>query len=79
MSAPFKDPIAHTARLANDKSQPASLETVAAILTRCKGSSLSQDWLEPNQAHPELDHLLLSDEERNVHIFRSWLTNWPRV
>src|SRR5580700_2879559 len=67
MSAPFKDPIAHTAGLANDKSQPASLESVAAILTRCK-APLSQDWLGRTKRTPELDHLLLSDEERNVHL-----------
>jgi hypothetical protein len=67
MSAPFKDPIAHTARLANDKSQPASIEGVAAIQTRCK-AALIQAWLVRTNRTPELDHLLLSDEERTVHL-----------
>jgi hypothetical protein len=67
MSTPFIDPIAHRAMLANDKSRPARRESVAAILTRFK-SPLIQDWLVRTKRTPELDHLLLRDEERTAHL-----------
>jgi hypothetical protein len=67
MSTQFRDPIAHTAMLANDKSQPASIESVAAILTRSK-TSLIEDWLARTKQTPELNHLHLSDEERTGHL-----------
>jgi hypothetical protein len=52
---------------AKDKSQPASTESVAAILTRCK-TSLIEDWLVRTKHTPELNHLHLSDEERTGHL-----------
>jgi hypothetical protein len=53
--------------LADDKSQPASTESVAAILTRCK-ASLIADWLTRTKSTPELNHLHLSDEQRTGHL-----------
>jgi hypothetical protein len=53
--------------LADGKSQPASTESVAAILTRCK-ASLIEDWLVRTKHTPELNHLPLSDEERTGHL-----------
>jgi hypothetical protein len=54
MAAPITVPIAHAATLAKAKSQPASIESVAAILTRCK-TSLIEDWLVRTKKTPELN------------------------
>jgi RsbT co-antagonist protein rsbRD N-terminal domain len=67
MAAPITVPIAHAAVLAKGKSQPARIETVAAILTRCK-ASLIEDWLVRTKKTPELNHLRLSDDERTGHL-----------
>jgi hypothetical protein len=67
MAAPITVPIAHTAVLAKSKSRPAHIESVAAILTRCK-SSLIEDWLVRTKKTPALYHLHLSDEERTGHL-----------
>ena len=56
MAAPLTVPITHTPLLADDKSQPASIESVAAILARCK-TSLITDWLARTKNTPELNHL----------------------
>jgi hypothetical protein len=54
--------------LAKDKSRPESMESVAAILTRCK-TSLIEDWLVRSKEDPgALCHLHLSDEERTGHL-----------
>ena len=65
--APLTVAIAHAALLAADKSQPASTESVAAVLTRCK-VSLIADWLARTKRSPELNHLHLSDEQRTGHL-----------
>jgi len=67
MSAPLTVPIAPTALRAHEKSQPASKESVAAILKRCK-TSLIADWLIRAKKTPELNHLNLSDEQRTGHL-----------
>jgi hypothetical protein len=67
MAAPLTVPITHTPLLADDKSQPASIESVAAILARCK-ASLIADWLTRTKNTPELNHLHLSDEQRTGHL-----------
>jgi hypothetical protein len=74
MPAPITGPNAHPPALADGKSQPASTESVAAILTRWK-TSLIEDWLVRTKHTPELNHLHLSDEERTGHL-PSWLTIW---
>ncbi len=56
-----------TAKLAKDKSRPAGIESVAAILTRCK-TPLIADWLTRTKKTRELNHLRLSDEERAGHL-----------
>ena len=68
MAAPLTIPIATTARLADDRSQPTkSTESVAAILRRCK-TSLIADWLTRTKNTCELNHLHLSDVERTGHL-----------
>jgi hypothetical protein len=67
MAAPIRVPIANTALLSNDKLQPTSIESVAAILTRCK-TSLIEDWLVRTKKTPELNRLHLSDDERTGHL-----------
>jgi hypothetical protein len=67
MAAPLTVPITHTPLLADDKSQPESIESVAAILTRCK-TSLIADWLIRTKKTPELNHLHLRDDERTGHL-----------
>jgi hypothetical protein len=61
MSTPITGPNARPPALADGKSQPASTESVAAILTRC-------NWLVRTKHTPELNHLPLSDEERTGHL-----------
>ena len=53
--------------LARDKSESKSTESVAAILTRCKATLIS-DWLVRTKKTPELNHLHLTDEERTGHL-----------
>jgi hypothetical protein len=67
MPAPITGPNARPPALADGKSQPASTESVAAILTRWK-TSLIEDWLVRTKHTPELNHLHLSDEERTGHL-----------
>ena len=67
MAVPLKVPIAHTALLEDDRSQPTSKESVAAILSRCK-ITLITDWLTRTKTTPELNHLHLSDEQRSGHL-----------
>jgi hypothetical protein len=67
MAAPLTIPIATTARPADDKSQPTSRESVAAVLKRCK-ASLIADWLTRTKNTCELNHLHLSDVERTGHL-----------
>jgi hypothetical protein len=67
MAAPLTAPIPRAARLADDKSQLTGIESVAAILTRCK-ASLIADWLTRTKSTPELNHLHLSDEQRTGHL-----------
>jgi hypothetical protein len=67
MAAPVKVPIAQTAQRSHEKSQPTSIESVAAILTRCK-APLIADWLARTKKTPQLNHLHLSDEERSGHL-----------
>jgi hypothetical protein len=69
MAAPRMVPIANTSLLADDKSQPTSRESVAAILKRCK-TSLIADWLTRTKSTTELNHLQLSDEQRTGHLPR---------
>jgi hypothetical protein len=66
LAAPIRVPTAE-ARLPKDKSQPASIESVAAILTRCK-TSLIGDWLARAKKTRALNHLDLSDKERTGHL-----------
>jgi hypothetical protein len=67
MAVALKVPIAHTALLEDDKSEPTSKESVAAILNRCK-ISLMADWLTRTKSTPELNHLHLSDAQRTGHL-----------
>ena len=67
MVAPVTVPIANRARLADNRLQPTSRETVAAILKRCK-TSLIADWLTRAKSTCELNHLQLSDEQRTGHV-----------
>jgi hypothetical protein len=67
MAAPLPVPIEHATLLADDKSQPAGRESVAAILKRCK-TSLITAWLVRTKKTPELNHLHLSDDERTGHL-----------
>lgn len=67
MAVPHKVPIGHTAFPEDDKSQPTSKESVAAILSRCK-VTLIADWLMRTKTTPELNHLHLSDEQRTGHL-----------
>ena len=67
MSTPITAPNARPPTLADGKSQPASTESVAAILARCK-TSLIADWLVRTKHTPELNHLHLSDDERTGHL-----------
>jgi hypothetical protein len=67
MAAPLTVPIAPTVLRSHEKSQPASRESVAAILTRCK-TSLIADWLTRAKKTPVLNHLRLSDVERTGHL-----------
>ena len=67
MANPIAVPIAHTARLANNKFQPVSAESVAAVLKRCR-TSLIQNWLVRTKKTPQLSHLHLSDDERTGHL-----------
>ena len=60
-------PIPHKDVPARDKSQPASKESVAAVLTRCK-TSLIGDWLVRTKQTPALGHLDLDDEARTGHL-----------
>src|ERR1019366_4040732 len=58
MAAPIRVPTANMALLSDDKSQPTSIESVAAILTRCK-AALIEDWLVRTKKTPDetYDHL----------------------
>jgi hypothetical protein len=67
MAAPLRVPIVHATPLADDKQQPGSMESVAAILTRCK-VSLIAGWLTRTKRTPALNHLNLSDEQRTGHL-----------
>src|ERR1035438_6470137 len=67
MAAPVKVPIAQTAQRSHEKSQPTSIESVAAILTRCK-TPLIADWLTRTKKTPQLNHLHLSDDERTGYL-----------
>jgi hypothetical protein len=67
MAAPVKVPIVQNIPLTNDYPRPASTESVAAILKRCK-TSLIADWLARTKRTPELNHLHLSDDERTGHL-----------
>jgi hypothetical protein len=69
MAAQLTVPIAQTALRSHENSQPASKESVAAILTRCK-TSLIAEWLTRTKKTPELNHLHLSDDERTGHLPR---------
>src|ERR1700733_5338267 len=63
MAVPLKAPVAHTALLEDDKSPPASKESVAAILSRCK-VTLIADWLTRTKPTPEINHLHFSEQLR---------------
>src|ERR1039458_9793080 len=67
MAAPIRVPTANMALLSDDKSQPTSIESVAAILTRCK-AALIEDWLVRTKKTPELNLLHLSVGERTRHL-----------
>jgi hypothetical protein len=67
LAKPHTMTTAHATTPAKDKSHPASIESVAAILTRCK-TSLIEDWLVRTKKTPELDHLHLKDDERTGHL-----------
>jgi hypothetical protein len=67
LANPISTPFLQTAVLAKDKSQPASKESVAAILTRCK-TALIKDWLVRTKKTPTLGHLDLDDEARTGHL-----------
>jgi hypothetical protein len=69
MAGPLTVPIVPTALRSHETSQPTSMESVAAILKRCK-TSLIADWLARSKRTPQLNHLLLSDEERTGHLPR---------
>ena len=69
MAAPLTVPIAQPALRSHEKSQPASRESVAKILTRCKVAMI-QKWLARAKKTPQLNHLLLKDEERTGHLPR---------
>ena len=69
MATPIRATTAEKALMPKDKSQSASIESVAAILTRCK-TSLIKDWLARTKKTPALAHLHLSDEERTGHLPR---------
>jgi hypothetical protein len=69
MAVPVRAPITSTAPLAHEKSEPASVESVAGVLTRCK-TSLIEDWLIRSKETPELNHLHLSDQQRTGHLSR---------
>jgi hypothetical protein len=56
-----------TSTRAKDKSESASIESVAEILTRCK-TSLIADWLPRTKKTPQLNRLHLSDDERTGHL-----------
>ena len=58
---------AHRPTPAKDKSQPASIESVAAILIRSK-TSLTDNWLTRAKKTPQLNHLHLGDKERTGHL-----------
>jgi hypothetical protein len=60
-------PLTMAASLARDQSQLASVESVAAILTRCK-ASLIENWLAQAKNTPDLSHPHLSDNQRTEHI-----------
>ena len=66
MADPIPVPIANTTAPTARK-QPATMESVAAVLTRCK-TSLIQAWLVRTKKTPQLSHLHLSDEERTGHL-----------
>jgi hypothetical protein len=68
-SAILAELLTMTPTLAKDKSQLASIESVGAILTRCK-TSLIDDWLVRTKKTPELSHphLDLSDSDRTEHL-----------
>ena len=68
MAAPIRIPTAVHLR-PKDKSEPASIESVAAILTRRK-TSLIEDWLTRTKKTPQLNHLRLSDKQRTGHLPR---------
>jgi hypothetical protein len=59
--------IAHWDTRTKAESQPTSIESVAAILTRCK-APLIDNWLARTKKTPELNHLHLSDDERTGHL-----------
>ena len=67
MAAPLTVPIEQTALRSHEKSQPTSMESVAAILKRCK-PSLVAAWLTRAKNTPQLNHLHLSDEHRTGHL-----------
>jgi hypothetical protein len=67
MAAPLRGPIANAVPFPDDKQQSEGLESVGAILTRCK-TSLIDNWLARTKKTPELNHLHLSDSERTGHL-----------
>jgi hypothetical protein len=67
MAAPLEMSLPITTRLAEDKPKPSNHESVAAILSRCKGQ-LIHNWLVRTKKTPQLNHLHLSDEERTGHL-----------
>jgi hypothetical protein len=66
MDSPNSVPVASRAGI-DDKSPPASKQSVAEILKRSK-TPLIADWLARAKRSPELNHLHLSDEERTGHL-----------
>ena len=69
MATPIRVPTADKTLLPKDNPQPESIESVAAILIRCK-TSLIQDWLVRTKKTPALCHPHLSNEERTGHLPR---------
>ena len=67
MAGPIRVPTAQTAGLEKGKSRPASIESVAEILSRRK-TPLIAEWLTRTKKIPELNHLRLSDKERTGHL-----------
>jgi hypothetical protein len=67
VAAPVKATMAHNAPTVATNCKGGGTMTVAAVLVECK-ASLVADWLKRIKNIRELDHLRLSDKERNGHI-----------